>query len=492
MKPDYQVAIIGAGFAGIGAAIRLQMEGHTSFVIFEKAPEIGGTWRDNIYPGCACDIPSHLYSYSFELNPNWSRSFSKQPEILAYLKHCVEKYALGQKIRLNTAITRLFFEEGQACWTLTTQNGETISARVVVLALGPLNVPNIPKISGQASFTGTSFHSSEWKTDYPLKGKRVAIIGTGASAIQIVPEIAKEVDQLFIFQRTAPWVSPRMDKEVSESTQHFFQRFPLFNWLFRSLIYRILEFRGKAFFGNTFIRNWLQKRATQNRLKSITDPLIRQAATPNYEIGCKRILVSDDYYPALNLPQVELIPEEVIAINGDTLTGKNGTKRAVDTIIYATGFHAAEYEKAIEVVGKNQRNLSAVWKNAGPEAYLGTTIAGFPNLLIMIGPNTGLGHNSMIHMMESQFNYLIDYLQLLNTKKLAYLDVKQAVQDTYNQHLQAQLSGMVWATGCKSWYQTEKGKNTTLWPGPTTTYRQQTRHINAEDYELVLDPENRN
>ncbi len=484
MKVDFEQAIVGAGFAGIGAAIRLQQAGRHNFIIFEKAAEVGGTWRDNIYPGCACDVPSYLYSFSFAINPNWSRAFSKQPEILAYIKDCVKQFELGDKIRFQTGIQAIEFNEGGAYWTLTTESGQQVTAQSVILALGPLNVPNIPKIEGQDTFTGAHFHSSQWKSGESLAGKKVAIIGTGASAIQIIPEIAKEVAQLYVFQRTAPWVGPRPDREIPPSLQRLYKRFPVLQWLTRQLIYRILEFQGKAFFGNISIRNGMKKRALRHIKASVPDPALRKLVTPTYEIGCKRILLSETYYPTLAQSHVELIPEAVSTLLDRSIIGSKGSEREVDTVIYATGFHAAAYEKAITIIGKNGTTLTEAWASRGPEAYLGTTVNGFPNLLFIIGPNTGLGHNSMLHIMESQFNYMLDYLQLLDKEEVDCLDVKASVQTAFNEDIQEKLSHMVWSSGCNSWYHTENGKNTTLWPGPTTTFRQRTRHINSEDYHL--------
>lgn len=482
MAVDFQEIIIGAGFSGLGAAIRLQQSGRSNFIVFEKASQIGGTWRDNVYPGCACDVPSHLYSFSFAQNPNWSRVFSRQPEILAYMEDCVDRFHLRDKIRLNTGISTLGFQENEGNWLVETEHGESFTARTVLLGLGPLNVPKVPKIKGQESFTGVQFHTAQWRTDHDLTHKNVAIIGTGASAIQIIPEIAKKVKQLFIFQRTPPWIGPRPDAAVHSALQSLFSRFPLLLWLPRTLIYRYLEFRGRGLFGNPPAHLQMQKRALKQIKDSIPDPVLREKVTPKYQIGCKRILLSEDYYPALQLPNVELITEAVTAIEGNSILGAEGTRREIDTLIYATGFDAASYEKGLVIKGRNDQLLSECWAKAGPEAYLGTTISGFPNLFSIIGPNTGLGHNSMIHMMESQFNYILSYLDLLEQRDALFLDVKAERQAAYNEDIQTQLAGMVWSTGCNSWYQMDNGKNTTLWPGPTTTYRQRTRKVEAEDY----------
>jgi len=484
MAVDFEQVIIGAGFSGLGAAIKLQQSGRNNFVLFEKADRIGGTWRDNVYPGCACDVPSHLYSFSFAQNPDWSRVFSRQPEILAYMERCVEQYQLSDKIRLNTGVAALKFIAEEGTWLIYTDKGDQFRARTVLLGLGPLNVPSIPNIPGQESFSGVHFHTAHWRTDHDLKGKRVAIIGTGASAVQIIPEIAKEVEQLCIFQRTPPWVGPRPDLAVGSGVKWLFKQFPFLLWLPRTLIYRYLEFRGQGLFGNQARHKGMQKRALRHIRDSVSDPILREQVTPNYKIGCKRILLSEDYYPALQLPQVELIPEAVRSIEGNTIIGAAGTRREVDTLIYATGFDAASYEKGVHIVGKNGQSLADHWSTSGPEAYLGSTISGFPNLLSIIGPNTGLGHNSMIHMMESQFNYLLSYLDLLEKQDALYLDVKSTVQAVFNQEIQKELATMVWSTGCNSWYQMDNGKNTTLWPGPTSTFRQRTRKVVAQDYNI--------
>ena len=484
MTVDFEQVIIGAGFSGLGAAIRLQQSGRHNFILFEKADRIGGTWRDNVYPGCACDVPSHLYSFSFAQNPDWSRVFSRQPEILAYMERCVEQYQLSDKIRLNTGVAALRFLEEEGTWLVRTDKGDQFSARTVILGLGPLNVPRIPNIPGQDSFPGVHFHTAHWQTDHDLKGKSVAIIGTGASAVQIIPEIAKEVEQLYIFQRTPPWVGPRPDLAVGSGVKRLFKQFPFLLWFPRTLIYRYLEFRGKGLFGNQARHKGMQKRALRHIRDSVADPILREQVTPNYKIGCKRILLSEDYYPALQLPQVELIPEAVQSIEGNSIIGAAGTRREVDTLIYATGFDAASYEKSVHVVGKNGQSLADYWSTSGPEAYLGSTISGFPNLVSIIGPNTGLGHNSMIHMMESQFNYLLSYLDLLEEHDALCLDVKSTVQAAFNQEIQKELATMVWSTGCNSWYQMDNGKNTTLWPGPTSTFRQRTRKVVAQDYDI--------
>ena len=487
INSQFQTAIIGAGFAGLGAGIRLkQMENH-SFIILERASDIGGTWRDNTYPGCGCDVPSHLYSYSFEPNPSWSRAFSKQPEILDYIHTCTKKHGLREHIQFNTAIKKLIFDEIKGYWIVIDQNGKSITAKTVIAAIGPLNVPIFPKINGWENFGGVFFHSSHWPKGFDPSGKRIAIIGTGASAIQITPEIAPKAAQLFVFQRTAPWVMPKRDGPFSNFTKGVLKKIPLLHWLFRELIYWLMELRGKGLFGNQTVHRLATALAKKHIRDSIADPVLREKVTPDYNIGCKRVLPSNDYYPALQRHNVELITEPISSISEQFIFGKNGSQWEVDAIVYATGFEASEFtNRDITVIGRDGRNLLAEWKESSAEAYYGITVNGYPGLLFMTGPNTGLGHNSVIHMMESQLNYIHDYL-----KKLAILpphsffDVKKEIQASFNKKIQKALSRMVWASGCKSWYQTSTGKNTTLWPGHTFTYRKKTKKVNLEDYEVV-------
>ncbi len=484
-KPDVDVAIIGAGFGGLGAAIKLLQTGRNSFVVFERANEVGGTWRENTYPGCACDVASHLYSFSFAPNPRWSRKFSPQPEILAYLKNCVEQYGLKPYIRYNTEIIHTEFLEDQAIWQLTDRAGNRLTARVVVGATGPLNRPSIPKLKGSDLFTGKMFHSANWDHTVDLAGKRVAVIGTGASAIQIVPALAKTVSQLHVFQRTAPYVAPRMDQGYSPFWQGVYRRFPTVQKAHRSMVYWLNEFFGLSFLGNNTINKLGTARTRQHLEAAISDPELRQKVTPDYKMGCKRVLVSDDYYPALTRPNVELVTDRIDKLSATGIITTDGKERPVDVVIYSTGFVAADIISDLHITGLNGRNLMGEWLKTGPEAYMGMTASGFPNLVFLVGPNTGLGHNSIIHMIESQVAYLLDYLGLLDKAgEGAYLDVKPDVQRAYNDRIQEQLQGTVWASGCASWYHNEAGRNTTIWPALTVTYRKLTRRVKPEAYSV--------
>jgi cation diffusion facilitator CzcD-associated flavoprotein CzcO len=486
MKPDVDVAIIGAGFAGLGAAVRLKQRGQTSFLVFERAAEVGGTWRDNVYPGCACDVPSHLYSLSFAPNPNWSRMYSTQPEILDYLKNVVATYQLGSAIRYNTEIIHTEFSEEDACWTLTDRGGNRTTARVVIGATGPLNRPSLPKITGMDTFSGRAFHSSNWDSTYDLTGKRIAVIGTGASAIQIVPQLAPIAAQLTVFQRTAPYVTPRMDRAVSAREQWLFQKMPIAQKAYRSFIYWLNELRGLSFLGNETFNKFGTKEALKHLANTIKDPVLRAKATPDYKLGCKRVLVSDDYYPALTRSNVELVTERIEKATPGGIVTTDGKERPFDVIVFGTGFVASEIICDLHIVGRKRLNLFDQWLGNGPEALYGITASGYPNLLFLVGPNTGLGHNSIVHMIESQVQYVLGYLDLLEQAgPNAFLDVKPEAQEAYTAEIQQKLAGTVWASGCQSWYMDSRGKNTTLWPALTVTYRNATKRVNPADYDVV-------
>ena len=486
MKADVDVAIIGAGFAGLGAAVRIKQRGNTSFVIFERAAEVGGTWRDNVYPGCACDVPSHLYSLSFAPNPNWSRMYSPQAEILSYLKNVVDTYQLRPAIRYNTEIIRTEFSESDGFWTLTDRASNVTTARVVIGAIGPLNRPSIPKLAGIDTFAGRAFHTANWDHTVDLTSKRVAIIGTGASAIQIVPQLAPNVAQLTIFQRTAPYVTPRVDRAVSPTEQQLFRQVPVLQRAYRSFIYWLNELQGLSFLGNETFSKLGTAKAKQHLEAAISDPELRRKATPNYKLGCKRVLVSDDYYPALTRPNVELVTDRIAHVTPNGIVTTDGNERPVDVIIYGTGFVASEIIVDLHIMGRKGHNLFDQWLATGPEAHYGITVSGYPNLLFLVGPNTGLGHNSIIHMIESQVQYALGYLDLLDKAGPdAFLDVKPEAQETYNAGIQQKMTGTVWASGCQSWYMDSRGKNTTIWPALTVTYRKATKRVIPADYEVV-------
>lgn len=486
MEADYQVGIIGAGFGGLVAALRLQKAGRNSFVIFERAAEVGGTWRDNIYPGCACDVPSHLYSFADELNPNWSRAFSAQPEILEYMKGVVAKHNLRKQIRFNSDIVGAKFIEEHGLWEITDRTGTVTRVKLVISATGPLNRPNTPKFKGMELFQGKVFHSAEWDKSYDLRGKRVAVIGTGASSIQITPNIAPIVEQLTVFQRTAAWVQMRPDHAFPGFIQGLFKSVPAVNKFYREAIYWRNEFFGKAFVGGEMINSIGSKMSLRHLKKQVHNPETRKKLTPNYKMGCKRVLVSNDYYPAFNRPNVHLETTGIQEWTANGIVTTDGKEHAFDAIVLATGFVAADIELYTTITGLNNRDLLSEWRKKGAEAYRGTTVAGYPNLAFMLGPNTGLGHNSVVHIMESQMTYIMDYLKLLEKQgPNGYLDVKADIQDQHNQSLQDQFEGTVWQSGCQSWYMNHEGKNTTLYPRLTVQFRKELKQLDKSAYEVV-------
>jgi cation diffusion facilitator CzcD-associated flavoprotein CzcO len=484
MKHDFQIGIVGAGFAGLVAALRLKKSGRHSFVIFERAGEIGGTWRDNIYPGCACDVASPLYSFAQALNPDWENLYSSQPEILAYMKKVVKENGLEEHIRFHADIVEARFQPQTGGWLVADREGKQVSVSVLILGTGPLNRPHLPTFAGIENFNGKIFHSSQWDTSYDLQGKRVGVIGTGASAIQIIPNIAPLVSQLTVFQRTPAWVTPRKDRKFTEEEKQKFRRFPFALKWQRESIYWLNEFLGLGFIGNERINNIMRKFAVRRLTRQVKNPETRRKLTPNYKIGCKRILKSDDYYPVFNRENVALVTEPIETFTAEGIMA-GGRLHPLDAVVFATGFIAADIDLYLIVIGLHGKNLVDEWKRTGAEAYLGTSITGYPNLCFLLGPNTGLGHNSVVHMMESQMNYIIQYIAFLESKaEGSYLDVKPDAQETYNERLQQQFKGTVWSSGCKSWYLNAAGKNTTLYPRLSVTFRKKTKRFNPSAYTL--------
>jgi len=479
---DTYVLIVGSGFAGLGMAIRLKQAGIDDFVVLEQASGIGGTWRDNHYPGAACDVQSHLYSFSFEPWPEWSREFAPQKEILAYLEHCADKYGVRPHIRFGARVTRARWNEDESVWEVATSDGDEIRARVLVPGCGPLSRPVMPDIPGLESFQGKTFHSARWDDSFPLEGKTVAVIGTGASAIQIVPEIAPRVGKLFVYQRTPPWLMPKPDGEIPAWKRAAFRRVPAAQQLARQRIYWTRELMALGFVVEPRIMKVAERFVHRHLRNKVADPVLRDKLTPRYTMGCKRVLPTNDYLPALQRPNVELVTAPIAEIRAHSIATRDGVERAVDAIVLATGFEAAEQVAPFEIRGRDGRELNEVWTD-GAEAYLGTSVAGFPNLFMLIGPNTGLGHTSMIVMIESQVAYVLDAVKRMRARHLESVEVRPDVQAVYNTELQRRLANTVWASGCMSWYLTRTGKNTTLWPGFTFEFRMRTRRFDASAYD---------
>ncbi len=479
----HDVAIVGTGFGGIGMAIALKRAGIDSFVVLERAGDVGGTWRDNHYPGCACDIPSMLYSFSFEPNPDWTRVYPSQPEIWAYLRRCTEKYGIRPHIRFNSEVLAAVYDETRMVWTIRTSNGDTTVARVLVCAMGGLSNPQTPRLPGLERFAGTVFHSAQWNHEYSLANKRVAVIGTGASAVQFIPEIAPAVARLLVFQRTPPWIIPRSDAPISDVQRALRRHLPGYAWLVRKLIYWSLEFRALGFTVAPKILGIAEAIARRHLASHVRDPALRRTLTPHYRMGCKRVLISDTYYPALQRPNVAVVTAPIREVRERSIITADGTEHAIDTIIFGTGFRAQEFISPVNIVGRGGVELTDAWKDA-PQAYLGINVAGFPNLHFLVGPNTGLGHNSMVLMIEAQIRYVMSALRLMRERKVDALDVRTDVQSSFNDALQRRMSRTVWTSGCTSWYLDEHGKNTTLWPGFTFVYRLLTRRVRPERYDL--------
>lgn len=482
---EFPIVIVGAGFSGLGMAIRLRKAGIDSFTILEASDEVGGTWRDNTYPGCACDVPSHLYSYSFAPTPNWSRMYSEQNEILQYLRHLVSRFSLESHIRYQTKVIGLTFEEKAGLWHIDTESGECVKARVVVGATGPLNKPKFPSIPGRETFEGVSFHSSQWNHSYDLAGKRVAVIGTGASSIQLVPKIAPTVQHLTLFQRTPPWVVPKFDFAFAPWAQKLFRWIPPVRWLMRMAVYWQLELRALGFVSAPKLLEKASIVGKQHIKKQIEDPTLRELVTPNYAFGCKRVLISNDYYPALQRDNVSLVTTDITEILPHGVRCSDGSEVEVDCIVYSTGFNVYDFLGPMNVTGLNGKDLRQTWSEGARTLY-GIAASGFPNLFFMIGPNTGLGHNSLVFMMESQIHYILQCVQKLKNQNLRYLDAKSSAQEKFHQRVQKRMKRSIWRTGgCESWYLNESGENYSLWPGYTFEYWLKTRRMKSHDFHAV-------
>ncbi|MET7473485.1 NAD(P)/FAD-dependent oxidoreductase [Streptomyces sp. NPDC005648] len=480
-----RVAVVGSGFGGLGAAVRLRREGVTDFVVLERADSVGGTWRDNSYPGCACDVPSHLYSFSFAPNPDWPRTFSGQGHIRAYLEHVADVFRLRPHLRFNSEVKLMTWDSERLRWDIETSGGR-LSADIVVSATGPLSDPRIPDIAGLDSFPGKVFHSARWDHDYDLRGKRVAMVGTGASAIQIVPAIRQQVDRLTLFQRTPPWVMPRVDRAISGAERALHRALPFTAQARRGLLWGIRELQVQAFTKHPNELGFVEQLAKRNMARAIKDPALRAKLTPDYRIGCKRILLSSAYYPALAEPNVDVVASGLSEIRGSTVVAADGTEAEVDAIIFGTGFHVTDMPIAERVVGAEGRTLAEAWKG-GMEALRGASAAGFPNWMTIIGPNTGLGNSSMILMIESQLNYMADFVRQLGVLGgRAALDARPSAVAAWNTRVQRRMERTVWNTGgCTSWYLDASGRNTTIWPGTTTEFRRATRRVDLSEYELL-------
>ena len=488
-KADFEVAIIGAGFAGLGIAIRLKTSGIDSFVLLEKASDASGVWRDNAYPGCVCDIPSALYSYSFKPSRNWSKMYAPAAEIRQYLRECADSFDLWPHIRLGTQVADASFNMDGNFWTIKAGK-DSITARYLISATGALSNPAIPNIDGMNSFKGMSFHTARWDKDFVLKDKNVAVIGVGASGIQVVPELAKTVKNLYLFQRTPPWVSRKADVRDFKGLERFLLRkIPIYHWLLRKWIFSkwevtalLFDLRFNRFFGRT-ARKMLDEQ--------IHDPNLRQKLTPDYLYGCKRVLYSNEYLPALNRPNVEVISEKIERIENFDIVTNQRSIRDIDLIVYATGFvtmnkngeKTVNVDSRIKFQGRDGMDLVQTWIRDGRTAYYGTTAPpGFPNLFFILGPNSGINHNSLIIQMESQFNYIVSCIKYMRKNKLTSFEIKRDRLTKYNAMVQKKLGRTVYTSGCRSFFQDDKGQTYMIWPYSSIRFRFMTRKFDPKSY----------
>ncbi|MFD4181676.1 flavin-containing monooxygenase [Rhodococcus sp. NPDC058514] len=477
-----RVLVIGAGFAGLGMAIGLTRAGHDDFIVLEKGEDVGGTWRENTYPGCECDVPSALYSYSFEQQA-WSGLRASQPEILRYLRRVSAKYRVRDKIEFGAEVERGHWDDVDGRWHLFTTGGHEFVAQFLVVGTGALHLPKVPTIPGAASFEGAAFHSARWDHAVDLAGKRVAVIGTGASAVQLVPELAAMAHSVQLYQRTPPWVLPRRDSLPGWRQA---ARLPPVRLIARTLTYWAFELRALGLNGRTALTRRLERRAMRHLRRQIQDPALREALTPTYRIGCKRILRSNEYYPVLNSPTTEVITERVAEIGPDVIVAADGTRREADVIVYATGFRVAGSLARLPLVGRDGVSLQERWQRDGIAAHLGISVSGLPNAFFLTGPNTGLGHNSVVFMIEAQVRYALRAMELVDREAATALEVRPDVQDAFRRDLHARLAGGVWSTGgCRSWYVDARGVNNSVWPGFSWQYWLRTRRVNRGDHEVL-------
>jgi cation diffusion facilitator CzcD-associated flavoprotein CzcO len=480
-----RIAIIGSGFSGLCLGIQLKKAGIHSFTIFEKADRLGGTWRDNTYPGAACDVPAMAYCFSFEQKTDWTRKWAGQDELLAYMNHCAEKYGILQHMRFDSSIESARFDSDAALWRVRTGTGEAFEAEVLISAVGQLNRPRVPDIPGLDDFRGERFHSACWNHDYDLTDKRVAVIGNAASAIQFIPQIARQVEHLTVFQRSANWMIPRMDRTYSRKEIDRFTRYPWLAKLYRWWIWASFELRYPIVFrAGSRLGPLFEGMAKRYMRSVITDPKLQEALIPDYPIGGRRILISDDYYPALERENVEVVTAGIEGVTEDGIEDREGRTHAADAIILATGFRSTEFLAPVEIRGLAGRSLEEEWAE-GAHAYLGITVSGFPNFFMAYGPNTNLGHNSIIFMIECQTRYILQCVERLRKGDLAYLDLRPEVQAAFNAGIQRELRRTVWAETDHSWYKDETGRITNNWSGTTTRYWWKTRKVDFGCYRQV-------
>ena len=475
------IAIVGSGFSGIGMAIRLKQEGWSDFVVLERADDIGGTWREQTYPGSGCDIASRVYSFSFAPH-DWQSTISSRGEIHEYLRDCAERFGVTPHVRLNCDVTAADWDEQQRRWHITTSQGE-LSARVLIQATGPMSEPVIPALPGLDRFQGTMFHSARWNHDHAIDGKRVAVIGTGSSGAQIIPAIQPRVARLVLMQRTPAWVAPKLQRRTTAPERWFYRKFPAAQRSARVALFAMYESLVLALRHPRLMRAIGRAIWSLGRMQ-IRDPELRRKLRPTTEMGCKRMVRSNDFYPALGQPNVDVVNSPIAEIAERSIVAADGTRHDVDTIVFATGFRVSDPPILERIRGKAGLPLSEVWKREGTRALRGTTVAGCPNLFILVGPNTGTGNNSLVFMIESQVAYVLDALRTMSARGLATVEPRTEAVTSYNERVQSLLAGTVWQTGCSSYYFDRDGRNVVLWPDFMFRFRRETRAFDADEYLL--------
>ncbi len=479
-RSELRIAIIGAGFAGIGAAATFRKAGFTGVVVFERGAGVGGTWRDNTYPGAACDVPSHLYSFSFAPKPDWGHRYSGQAEILAYLENVTDTFGLRPAMRFNTAVQRATWDETAQAWLVETSDGTSALFDVLIPAVGQLSVPRIPAFAGLADYAGASFHAARWDHSVGFAGKRVAVVGSAASAVQIVPELAKACAQVSVFQRSPNWIIPRMNHGYGARTQRLLRALPALRRLLRHTIYTYQETLFGAFRTGSRRNRWVTKLAKWHLSRQVSDPALRAKLTPDYPLGCKRLLVSDDYLPCFNRSNVALVDTEIARFTRAGIRTSDGVEREFDLVVFATGFDVRNCLAPVAITGRDGVSLQEAWSD-GPHAYHGVATPGFPNMFLLYGPNTNLGHSSIVFMLECQFRYILQCLAHISAADVSALEVRPEANAAYNSGLHARLAGTVWAADCGSWYG-QGGKITANWSSSTTAFWAQMRRVRLGDF----------
>jgi cation diffusion facilitator CzcD-associated flavoprotein CzcO len=476
------VAVVGGGFAGVGAVVMLRRAGYDDVTVFEKGERVGGVWHHNTYPGAACDVPSHLYEYSFAPNPRWSRRYAPQQEIQAYLEDVARSNGVLDRIRTSTEVQSARWDEERARWVLQTTAGEH-EADVLVTACGQLSVPSVPPIAGLDSFEGPAFHTAQWRHDVDLAGKRVAIIGTGCSAIQVAPAIQPEVQSLTIYQRSPGWTIPKMDYAYSERSKRLFERFPVVQKLDRAGVFWFMELGAAAMTNRRWLLAPFRWLAKWNITRTIKDPQLLAKVLPSDEVGCKRIMLTDEWYPTLLKPNVELVTDRVAEVTPTGVRTADGVEREADVLLLATGFRTHGFVAPMEVTGSGGRTLAEAWSPT-PRAYLGMSVPGFPNMFLIYGPNTNGGTGSVIYTIEANVNHVIAALRQLEQARARRIELNAARLDAFDRELRAALATSVWHTGCTSWYVDENGNDPNQWPWLWSTYRKRAEAIEPGVYEL--------